>query len=99
MRNAAVVRTRTSVMFAETVTSIAALRRCTQGLFAIPSMRRRVNPYSVFVDVGTVLDKLRLAWRGGRRCVCVDPKGCSQSHTENQLHKSFHVDFPCLSRF
>jgi hypothetical protein len=63
--------TRALVMSAETVGQVTTLRRRTRRLFTVLSVRRRVNPYSVFVDVRAVLNKLRFA-RRGRRCVCMD---------------------------
>lgn len=70
-RHATMMGTRALVMSAETVGQVTTLRRRTRRLFTVPSARRRVNPYSVFVDVRAVLNKLRLARRGRRR-VCVD---------------------------
>ena len=94
------VRTRTSVMSAEAVAPVSTLGRRTRGLFTVLSMRWRVNPYSVFVDVGAVLNKLRFAWRGccRRWCVSVGPKRGDQCHRKNEFRETFHSDFPCLSK-
>jgi len=86
------MRTRALVVSAETVAAIPALRRCTDWRFASLGMRGRVNPYSVFVDVRAVLDKLRFA-RGGRRRrrVCLDSNRCNQGYREEEFRQNFHV--------
>jgi len=89
------VRTCAFVMPAETVTPVTTLRRRTYRLFAVLSMRWRVNSYSVFVDVRAVLNKLRFARRARRR-VRVNYQRCNQSHRKDDLRENFHVDFPCL---
>jgi len=89
------MRTRALVMPAETVTQVATLRRRARRLFTVPSVRRRVNPYSVFVDVRAVLNKLRIAGRG-RGCVCMNCQGRNQGHRQDDLCENFHVDYPCL---
>src|SRR5579863_7331340 len=94
------VRTRTSVVSAETVAPVTTLRRRTHGLFAGFGMRGRVNPFSVFVDVGAMFDKLRIVWCRRRwRRVGEDSKWCDQSHRENDLQENFHADSPCLFRY
>ena len=84
------VRTRALVMPAETVTPVTTLCRRTHRLFAIFSVRGRVNPYSIFVDVRAVLNKLRFTRRGRRR-VRVDCQRCKQNHRKCNPRENIHV--------
>ena len=68
-------------------------RRRALRVFTVPSVRRRVNPYSVPVGVRATSDKLRFA-RRGRRCVCMN--GDNQGYREDDSCESFHVDLPGL---
>lgn len=94
-RNSAMVRTRASVMSAETVAPIATLRGRTGRLFSVLGMCGRVNPFSIFVDVRTMFDQLRFVrcrhrWRrAGESC-----ERCDQRRAENDLHENFHADLP-----
>jgi hypothetical protein len=89
------MRTRALVMSTETVTQVTTLRRRARRLCTVFSVRRRVNPYSVFVDVRAVLNKLRFA-RRGRRCVRMDYYRRNQGQCQDDLCENFQVDFPCL---
>jgi hypothetical protein len=91
------VRTRALVVSAETVTPVTTLCGRSHRLFAVFSMRRRVNPYSVCVDVRAVLNQLRLARRGRRR-VRMDYQRCNQSHRKYDHRENFHADSPCLNQ-
>jgi hypothetical protein len=91
------VRTRALVVPAETVTPVTTLCRRSHRLFAVSSMRRRVNPYPVYVDVRPALNQLRFARRGRRR-VCMNYQGCYESHRKYELRENFYVDSPCLNQ-
>jgi hypothetical protein len=91
------VGTRALVMPAEAVTPVTTLCRRAHRLFAVFSMRGRVNPYSLYVDVRAVLNQLRLARRGRRR-VCMDYQRRDQSHRKYDPCQNFHADSPCLNQ-
>jgi hypothetical protein len=97
--NAAMVRTRTWVVLAETVTPVSTLSGRTHWLLPVFGMCRRMNPQSVFVDVGAVLNQLRLAWRWRWRWrVSMDCARCNQSQRKHDPRENFHADSPCLNQ-